>query len=71
MRLAAPLPVDRRPDFVEAVLAVAAAENGGELGVGVIHRIGAEMQSRFMVRMPVPRREASGSTRQHRARAKV
>ena len=41
MTLSAPLPAHVRTRFVEAVLAQAAAQ-GGAIGAGLLHRIGAE-----------------------------
>jgi hypothetical protein len=66
MTLAAPLPAHARAPFVEAVLE-AATKQGGEIGAGTLHRIGAGLQRSFALppighqRGPAPRR--SGPSR--------
>jgi hypothetical protein len=67
--LARPLPPERRSEFLAAVMQAASLH--AEIGPGLISRIASEMQKSFFFGTPVPRREAAGSTRQHRARAKV
>jgi hypothetical protein len=68
MALAAPLPVDRRPAFVEAVLVAAMAEHGGELGPGVLNRVGRDQQRAFLGANPIPTREPGGHTAQPTSR---
>jgi hypothetical protein len=49
---ATPLPVDVRYDFVRAVAAVLATSP--EIGVGLMHRVCAEVQRRFFVPPTMP-----------------
>jgi hypothetical protein len=46
MAAAAPLDPGRRHDFLQAV-AAALAHHRGEIGVGVVHRVCAEVQPKF------------------------
>jgi hypothetical protein len=62
MVLAAPLPPHARAAFVEAVLEEA-TKRGGEMGAGLLHRVGAEIQKTFATRMALAPQPA-GATRQ-------
>jgi hypothetical protein len=66
--LAAPLPAALRGAFVEVVLAQARAHNGGEIGAGLLHRIGRDVQRGFAAHMAPTRPEPAGATLQHARR---